>query len=445
MSGVPCDIDAERNLLGAVIAAPRFLNGVLVDTGLKAEHFYLDKHRQIFEAICGLHDADRAIDPTTINAELRERNLLGTVGEHTAAELFAACPAAGNARSYAEVIVREAEWAVRLEAKMMLDEAITVRDAGKLADAEALLQTDLTREDADLEPDDLREIAFDLLEKGGAEAFPWPFKRLNDLCSGGMRRGEFVVIGGHSSHGKSQLLDQTLTGLHKSGLRIRLYINEMSAQQRVARIVNRKTGIPYSKIIRGALDRVEMKAATAALNEENTFPFGFTLAAGWSALDIAHHIRRNAYDIAAVDIMHLIQYEDERDLSAITATFARTAVQANCVVISTAHLNEKRVTGVVRPRPMLGDLRGSGSIKNDADIVCMVWREQDEETGDPQPQGEIYLPKVRNGPTGGMRAYFKGENLSFTPLAGDDLEPGDLEPDAATAPAFLMNEEGPRF
>lgn len=415
-ASVPCDIDAERNLLGAVIAGSRYLDGVLVDTGLKPEHFYYERHAQLFEAICALHDADRAIDPTTINAELRERSLLKEVGEHTAGELFATCPAPSNAKSYAEVIVREAEWAVRVKARGMLDEAIATRDANKLADAEALLQTDLTREAADLEPEALYDIAYELLENGGAEAFPWPFKRLNDLCSGGMRRGEFVVIGGHSSHGKSQLLDQTLIHLHRTGLRTRLYMNEMSAQQRVARTLTRKTGIPYSKIIRGELSSEQMRVASQALNEEDTFPFGITLAAGWSALDIAHHIRRNGYDVAAVDIMHLIEYEDERDLSGITATFARTAVQANCVVLSTAHLNEKRVTGIVRPRPLLGDLRGSGSIKNDADIVCMVWREQNEETGDPEPQGEIYLPKVRNGPTGGMEAYFKQDRLRFTEM-----------------------------
>jgi replicative DNA helicase len=279
-----------------------------------------------------------------------------------------------------------------------------------------MLQADFTRQAADLEPADLYDLAHELLEHGGAEAFPWPFKRLNDLTAGGMRRGEFVVIGGHSSHGKSQFLDQTLAGLHKAGLRTRLYMNEMSAAQRVARMLTRKTGLPFAKIVRGELTPEQQVVANRALNDTDTFPFGITLAAGWSALDIAHHIRRNAYDVAAVDIMHLIEYEDERDLSAITATFARTAVQADCVVLSTAHLNEKRVTGVVRPRPTEGDLRGSGSIKNDADIVCFVHREQDEDTGDREPQGAIYFTKVRNGPTGGMEVYFNDQRLRFTPM-----------------------------
>lgn len=418
---VPCDIDAERNLLGALIAGPRYMAGVLAEVGLEPWHFYFERHGLLFAAIAALYDADKAIDPTTVNAELRERGQLGNVGENTAAELFATCPAPGNAKSYAEVVVREAEWATRLKARGLLDEAIADRDEEKLTQAEALLQTDLTRESADLEPDDLRDIAFELLDGGDGEGYPFPFKRLNDLTSGGMRPGEFVVIGGHSSHGKSQFLDQTLTGLHKAGLKTRLYINEMSAKQRVARILNRKLKIPYSKIMRGTLSDEQQRLANRALNEDEsggdiTFPFGMTLAAGWSALDIAHHIRRNGYDVAAVDIMHLIEYEDERDLSAITATFARTAVQANCVVLSTAHLNEKRVTGITRPRPMLGDLRGSGSIKNDADIVAMVYREQDPQTGDPEPQGEIYLPKVRNGPTGGMEAYFRADTLSFVPM-----------------------------
>lgn len=413
---VPCDIDAERNLLGALIASPRYIAGVLAEVGLEVEHFYFESHGLLFAAIAALYDADKAIDPTTVNAELRERGKLDEVGENTAAELFAVCPAPANAKSYAEVIVREAEWATRLKARSLLDEAIAGRDEEKLTRAEELLQTDLTRESADLEPDDLRDIAFELLDGGDEEGFPFPFKRLNELTSGGMRPGEFVVIGGHSSHGKSQFLDQTLSGLHRAGAKTRLYINEMSAKQRVARILNRKLGIPYSKIMRGELSHEQQILANRALNEGDTFPFGVTLAAGWSALDIAHHIRRHGYDVVAIDILHLIEYEDERDLSGITATFARTAVQANCVVLSTAHLNENRVTGVLRPRPTLGDLRGSGSIKNDADIVCMVYREQDPETGDPEPQGAIYLPKVRNGPTGGMEAYFREKRLDFVPM-----------------------------
>ncbi len=413
---VPCDIAAERDLLGALIASPRHVPAVTADVGLRAEFFYYDSHGVLFDAICSLFDADTAIDETTINAELRERGKLEEVGGHMAGELFAACPAPSKAKDYAAIVVREAEWRTRLAAGQKIQIAVEERDEDALVEAEAMLQTDLTHQAADLEPEDLYGIAYELLEHGGAEAFPWPFKRLNDLTSGGMRRGEFIVIGGHSSHGKSQFLDQSLIGLHKAGLRTRLYMNEMSAQQRVARTLARKTRIPYSKIIRGELTHEQQILANRALNEGDTFPFGITLAAGWSALDIAHHIRRNGFDVAAVDIMHLIEYEDERDLSAITATFARTAVQANCVVLSTAHLNEKRVTGVVRPRPTEGDLRGSGSIKNDADIVCFVHREQDSETGDREPQGAIYFTKVRNGPTGGMEVYFNEARLSFTPL-----------------------------
>jgi replicative DNA helicase len=425
VSAPPCDLAAERGVLGALIAAPRHVPAVTAGAGLKAEFFYYESHGVLFAAICALYDADKTIDERTINAELRERGKLGhEVGEHLAAELYAESPAASTAPDLAAIVVREAEWRTRLAAGQQIQQAVAARDADLLVEAEAMLQTDLTHADADLETEDLYDLAHELLEHGGAEAFPWPFKRLNDLTAGGMRRGEFVVIGGHSSHGKSQFLDQTLTGLHKEGARVRLYMNEMSAAQRVARMLTRKTGIPFSKIVRGELSHEQQLLANRALNEADTFPFGITLAAGWSATDIAHHIRRNGYDVAAVDIMHLIQYEDERDLSAITATFARTAVQANCVVLSTAHLNEKRVVGVVRPRPTEGDLRGSGSIKNDADIVCFVHREQNPDTGDREPEGAIYFTKVRNGPTGGMEAYFKEDRLRFVPIS--DGRAGEL-------------------
>lgn len=413
---IPVDVVAERGLLGALIAEPKHVTAVTAGAGCKPEFFYYESHGFIFAAIIALFDADKSIDLTAINAELRERAQLSVVGEHLAEELWAQCPAPSKAPELAVIVVREAEWRARQDAGQKILQAVAARDSDKLTEAEALLQTGFTRQDADLEPDDLRGIAFELLEHGGAEAFPWPFQKLNELTSGGMRRGEFVVIGGHSSHGKSQFLDQTLTKMHKSGLKVRLYMNEMSAQQRVARMVTRRTGIPFSKIVRGDLTDQEHVEANKALNEEETFPFAITLAAGWSATDIAHHIRRNAVDVAAIDILHLIQYEDERDLSAITATFARTAVQADCVVISTAHLNEKRVMGVTRPRPTEGDLRGSGSIKNDADIVCFVHREQNPDTGDRLEEGFIYATKIRNGPTGGLKVRFDEQHLRFDPI-----------------------------
>jgi replicative DNA helicase len=207
------------------------------------------------------------------------------------------------------------------------------------------------------------------------------------------------------------LLDQLLETVHKRGRRVHLYMNEMALEERVTRYLTRQTGVPYQRIISGKTDAEQNKAIVASL--AHGIPFGITLVAGWSAEEIAHHIRRNNWDVAAVDILHLIEFEDERELSRISATLNRCAKQADCALVATVHLNEKRVLSATRPRPTLGDIRNSGSLKNDADVVCFVYREQDPETGEPLPEGAIYFSKVRNGEVGGIPVRFNASRLRF--------------------------------
>jgi replicative DNA helicase len=128
--------------------------------------------------------------------------------------------------------------------------------------------------------------------------------------------------------------------------------------------------------------------------------------------------------VVVVDILHLIEHREERDLAEISSTLNRTAKLANCAIIATVHLNEKRVTDVERPKPTIGDIRGSGSLKNDADIVAFIWRAQDLETGDPLNDGGLlYVSKVRGGKTGGMAVEFDDEFLVFRRARKPDEAP----------------------
>ena len=433
-AAVPGDVAVERQLLGALLVTD-LLERVLGETTIRPKMFvYEQSHGEVFAAMIAMHDAGRSFDPNSLTAELRERGTLEQAGGRDYLHRLAAeVEAPGNAVEYAKVIVREAEWRLRLEAHHRLGEAIAERDKDKVLQAEAMLARDLQHVDADFEPEQLRDIAFQLLEGNAAEAFPLPFERLNDLLGGGIRRGNLMVIGGHTSHGKSVLADEILEHVakHKPGAKLRLYINEMAPEERVARTLNRATGAPYAGIMAGDFSpyrRAESYHASAnrALQDNHynrTFPFGITNAAGWSVQEIAHHIRRKRWDICVVDILHLIEHREERDLAEISSTLNRTAKLADCAIIATVHLNEKRVSEIVRPMPTIGDIRGSGSIKNDADVVCFVYRDQDAKTGDPQSTGLIYISKARGGKTGGMPAEFEDDFLRFVPARRDDEPP----------------------
>lgn len=275
---------------------------------------------------------------------------------------------------------------------------------------------------SDFEPDDLADVLYDITDNGLGEAFPWPFDELNRLTFGGMRKGELVVIAGHSSHGKSHFVDQVLDRLHENGNNVRLYMNEMAVAERLGRRVQRQLGVPYGDLMRGRLSEDQKKKIVDYCNEG--VGWGITFIPGWSAEKVAHHIEVSHWDVAAIDILHRFDYQDERDLSKIVERFAAVALRTDTCIILVCHLNEGRIgysKSPIRPKPVLGDLRGSGNIKNHADQVIFVHREQEEtkfDSGETGPvvllnTGWVYFAKTRNGILGGMRTRWDDDDLRF--------------------------------
>jgi replicative DNA helicase len=255
--------------------------------------------------------------------------------------------------------------------------------------------------------------------KGSArKEFPFPFRRLNELSAGGLGRKEHHAIAGHSSHGKSLWCDQLLR--YWGGIfRVHLYTNEMNADSRLVRQVNTEPGLSFTSILAGDLNEKQKDRirTIAGLN----LVFGITDATGWTAREISNDIRLNRWDVAAVDMLHNIAPEpgettQEQTLTNASRILTDTCRQANCLVISVSHLNEKRTFTAEKPRPSLGDIRSSGMIKNSADSVGFVWRKQDLERGLPEPDGEIILAKVRNGIPGWIDVRLEAQKLEFLEL-----------------------------
>jgi replicative DNA helicase len=220
------------------------------------------------------------------------------------------------------------------------------------------------------------------------------------------------LVGGWSSHGKSVVTDQILEHFAKKGLKCHLYINEMGVEDRVARSVARTTGVSYQRLVQHKTLPDEKKKVKDIVKDGCPW-FDITECAGWSIHELAYDIKSRSYDVIAVDILHLFDYESEIELARISRLLNRTAKQSNCHILATVHLNEYRVTDTVRPRPVLRDIRGSGMLKNDADNVIFIHREQDPQSGDPLPPATIYTAKVRNGEMGNVSLMFNGKTFSF--------------------------------
>ncbi len=412
----PHNLDAERAVLGAVLLSNVVLDPLLNEVQLRPAHFYRDRHRTIWARMVAMSDAGENVDVVTLTAALRAAGeLVAAGGESAVDDLASAVPNVGAVLDYAQVLVADADFRNSLSAGHELVASSLRRDLDGRARAEAMLAQPITSEALTYDSGQLVGMVERHLDDPDPEVFPTPWKGINDFMAGGLRRGEVMLVGGHTSHGKSVVVDQIGDHCRLKQFKVHVWINEMTPRQRALRTAARAAGIDFGRLQRNrltGLERGEIKAVL--LDMAGGGMAGMTDAAGESAEDIARSIRRIRPDVAIVDILHLIPYDDEKDLRRISQVLNRASKQADCAVIATVHLNDgRRPTGTsaVLPRPGLPDIKGASALRQDADHVLFVFREQDPETAAPLNDASLYLSKCRPGQLGGISARFEGARM----------------------------------
>ena len=396
-------METERAVLGAVLLSPSVLP-TYTDLGIKPEHFADTFHGKVYEAALEVNDQGCEPDPLAVATKLGVE--LGEVETFTADT-----PPVANIRACGESLLEAHKWRNVGEAGSLLQLASERRESTLEARAMQLLAEPSPEDTRTLSPQQLAEAKFKSLNEGVTEAFPLPFFHLNKLMGGGIRRGEVALIGAWTSFGKTVFLLQTLSHLAERGLSCHVYINEMSSSQLVDRWLAGATGIAFYKIRSGDMSKEEMATVIEALGR---IPFGVTDAADWTATDIARHIKANKWDVCGVDILHNIAHDDEKDMRNIGLALNQVTKPGlgDCALLATVHLNEARAMGAKLPRPVSRDIRQSGMLKNQADYVMFVHREQDD-NGVPQEDGAIYFTKARNGELGGQDVRFNARRMEF--------------------------------
>lgn len=400
------DHDLEATVNGTILMAPKGVD-LFAAAGLLPRHFHGVPAAAIYGHCLVLHDRGVSVDPFTLKGLLR-------TADHAALDWtlgMAETPTPSRVQAWATRLIELALWRGRHSAAAEMQNACVDRNEQRFAECEQALAKGVLPDDSTYTPDQLGDRFYRYLDKDARQVFTWPFTRLDDLTSGGMRRGEVTLVGGWSSHGKSAFVDQTLHGLARADHHVHLYINEMTPEQRVARFVARDANVQLGELLRNRVNPAQLRRVMTSLGR---VPYAMTDVAGWNADEIARHIRRVRPDVACIDILHLIPHRDESDLRDISRIVNVAAKRADCHILATVHLNESRVMGQTRPMPTLGDIRGSGMLKNDADNTLMIFREQDADTGYPQHESTAYFAKVRSGMPGGVELTFDGTRTEFT-------------------------------
>lgn len=412
------DVQAERAVLGSALLNPVLLPALLNVTGVRPDHFGDATHAALLLAMAAIHDRGDALDSLVLQHELIDGGVVPADRVPALIDSVSDVPDSSNWRAYASR-VRDLHHRRELRrAAGLIAEAADRGDAAKVAEAEALL---MTPEDAEATTWTAEQRAERYWQRRDGEApavFSWPFRDLDRWTGGGLRRKQIVLIGGWTSNGKSIIYDQILDRMAEHGLSVHSYINEMSEEERTDRLVARVSGVPHWKIQERATDDRDKVKETAALN---SIRVGLTECAGWTAEEIARHIKWNHWDVAGVDIVHEIPHEertDERGLSKIIQTLRAAAKQTDCALIACVHLNDNRVTTPQRPAPVMRDVRGSGMLVRGADVVLLIHRD-DNSDGMPTDEGMLFAAKIRGGKPNAMAVAFDDQRLRFLPMAGE--------------------------
>lgn len=415
----PVALEAEESVLGAMLVADQALRRVRIDTALAAGHFYLDRHREIFTAILRVADRDGTADEILVAAELPEHR-------DYIAELTAKVPAAANAVHYARAVVDKANRRAKLEGAQLIQEGARELDEDRSSN---LIQEGLQLAAADFsieaEPTSGEEIMselFDYLDDPvDPEIFELPWPGLNDSVLGGYRRKQMSVLAGWPKMGKSFVLDQMLDAFARQGKRCAIFAYEVSRQERAVRNLTMRTGIASEKVFRKLLTAEETRRAVKAM--QGGLPFDYFEAAGWDVERVAARIIYGNYDVVAIDpVTKMPGFEKTEIASNTVGRLTEIATRANCHVILVSHLNRSRGTSSegVRPRPVASDLRGSGMLEGDAHAIMFLHRDQDDR-GNPQRSGELYIDRSRMGPPRSLRVAQVARTLQFISKEEADL------------------------
>lgn len=417
----PSDTDAEEAVLGAVLIAGggRFVSD-LASEGLLPEHFATAEHAELYRAMLALEREGEGVDELTLHAWLdRNGKTSAAGGKARIARLAGVVPDLGNVRAYAQRVRRLAEWrhferacVLGLESVASLDEERreTVRQMVHEADGAAVSTLST--------PERLADRMFDwLCDRDTGKVIQTPFARLNDMLLGGLRPGGTTVIAGWTSMGKSVIADQLLEHARHQGFSACAYINEMSEEERVARTLAARTGVPFAKILGRDMTATQWKRVMDSLPG---LPFAIQPCAGWTAADIARHVRAHRWGIFLVDLATLIPASTTAEWADVSKTLTLAARQADAHGLIVVQLNHQRDTAGERPPPALRDLKWGGHWADDAANVVFVHRDDVEVAPgifEPGSDGHLRAAKVRNGRPGLLPVSLDPIRLRF----GDDV------------------------
>jgi replicative DNA helicase len=429
----PNNIDSERALLGSIMLRPEAIHEIM--DIIKAEAFYAEKHRVIFQAMSELFSKNEPIDLLTISARLTEKNQLDQInGSNYLTELVNLVPSSANAEHYAEIVQKKYVMRQLIEASEHIsllgyEEAEDLNTLLDLAEKKIYEVTQGKTSNKFIELKDVLGEAWERLDKlhkskDELRGIPTGFRDLDAKLSG-LQKSDLIILAARPSMGKTSLaLDIARQAAIKHGIPVAIFSLEMSNQQLVDRMIAAESRVDAWKLRTGKLTlESEFDRIRDSLDPLSKAPIYVDDQPANNILKMRGVVRRlkneRGIGLVVVDYLQLMAPVQNKNndnvvqqVTEISRSLKHLAREFDVPVLALSQLSRQVEQRGGRPR--LSDLRDSGSIEQDADVVMFIHREDKyKDENEKTNIAEILIEKHRNGPTGKVELYFDQNKSSF--------------------------------
>ncbi|MDP3770349.1 MAG: replicative DNA helicase [Candidatus Sungbacteria bacterium] len=435
----PQNIEAEMSALGSLMLDKDAIYGVV--DGLSARDFYKPHHREIYEAMLDLYNSREPIDILSVTNRLREREKLTEIGGSSyVTSLVNTVPTASNVAHYATIVRKKRLLRDLIEASHHIAQ-LGYRES---EDVEMLID-DAEQRILSITKDSLRqeffpvkdalEAAWDRIDKlhkgdGSLRGVRTGFKDLDNILSG-LQRSDLVILAARPSLGKTSLALNIARNVAVDEKKaVGIFSLEMSREQLIDRLIASEAGVDSWRLRTGRLraegadnDFARVRDAMGVLSgaplfiDDTSSPTTMELRAKARRLQAEHDL-----GLVIIDYLQLIRGHGNSDnrvqeVSEISRNLKGMAKELNVPVLALSQLSRGIEMRGPAAKPKLSDLRESGSIEQDADVVMFIYREDKvKENSDKKNIASIMIEKHRNGPTGSADLYFHEESTTFRNL-----------------------------
>lgn len=444
----PHNLDAEKAVLGALLTNGSN-SGAVVDTVtsiLKSEDFYRDAHRIIYDAILEIVHANKTADFITVGEELDRRKRLDAVGGLAYITSLANESVSYNVEEHAKIISEKAQLRRLIDAGNKIvgmtyageDEPTTILNK---AEQMVLDVSGQTQSESSFAP--ISEIVLSNLDKlnalqqhdGAITGVPTGFKDVDHVFNG-LQKSDLILVAARPAMGKTAFtlnIAQNVTMMYDKT--VAFFSLEMGKEQLVARILSSVAGVSSDKLRRANMDPADWEKVIAAADRMSKAKLFIDDTPGLTVQDMRSKLRRlkveHGLDLVIVDYIQLMQGRNsgkgsenrQQEVSEISRNLKLIAREFNVPLIALSQLS-RGVESRPDKRPVLSDLRESGSLEQDADIVIFLYRDkyydENSEKGD---NAEVLIRKHRNGSVGTVELRFIGEFTQFRDAAYKDMGP----------------------